>query len=442
VKAKLFHVVRVVRMVDKCFYQTLIYPTSYFKPMKEVLNVISPGLEEKRNFTTVTTEFLKKINSKLKNATAIIGGSGAKGTWLSGNHDVDIFVLYDLKTYGPKTHELSKMLKPAVKKAFPKAKIETLHGSRDYFQLIYNGIVFEIVPILKISKAEQALNITDVSPLHAKWVKRHVKDKNEVLLAKQFFKANKLYGAESYIAGFSGYILEILVMKYGTFNKLLKAAVKWKDQTVIDVSEFYKGKDVLFELNQSKLTSPLVVIDPVDKSRNACAALGINKFLLLKKVAAQYLKNPNKAYFAKEEIVQEVLKKEASRKKWHLVMFDVTPVQGKEDVVGLKLLKVFTHIKRKLDDFNVKKADWDWVPGENATFYFMVKEDMLDDEVRKGPPTTLKEHVKHFKKQHSNTFTKNGHVMAKVKRNHPKLANFVKNLLKDAYVKERIIKIT
>ena len=411
--------------------------------MEEVLTVIKPGPEEKKNFTKVTSEFLGKLNDVLKDATAILGGSGAKGTWLSGNHDIDIFVLYNQKKYGQQSDELARLLKPKLQKAFPKSKITTLHGSRDYFQLMYKELMFEVVPIIKISKAEHALNITDVSPLHAKWVKKHVAHKDEVLLAKQFFKANKLYGAESYIAGFSGYVLEILIMKYGTFSKLLKAATKWKDKTVIDVSEFYKGKDPLFELNQSKLTSPLIIIDPVDRSRNAAAALGKERFTLLQKVARQYLKSPNAAYFAKEEIVEDVLVKEAKRKKLHLIMVDVTPKDGKEDVVGVKLVKVFNHIIRRLEEFTVKKADWDWKPGENAIFYFMVKENELDEyEVRKGPPTKLKEHVQKFKKLHSKTYMKSGHVMANVKRKYTNVKPFMKNVLRDTYVTERVEKIT
>jgi len=41
-----------------------------------------------------STTFIKKLNKNLKGAEAIIGGSVAKGTWLKGEHDVDVFVLF------------------------------------------------------------------------------------------------------------------------------------------------------------------------------------------------------------------------------------------------------------------------------------------------------------------------------------------------------------
>ena len=43
------------------------------------------------------------------------------------------------------------------------------------------------------------------------------------------------------------------------------------------------------------------MIDPVDKSRNAAAALSKEKLLLLRKLAKQYLNKPSQKYFQKQE---------------------------------------------------------------------------------------------------------------------------------------------
>lgn len=385
-----------------------------------------PSLEEKKNFKKVTTAFLKKI--KLKGA--ILGGSGAKDTWLSGGHDVDIFVRFDYKKYKDKSDKISDLLHKVLKKSFPKVK--RLHGSRDYFQINYEGFDFEIVPIIKISKAEKALNITDISPLHAIWVNKRVKKKEEVLLIKQFCKAQRIYGAESHITGFSGYVLEILIGHYKTFEKLLKASLKWKTKEVIDPEKHYPKKDALFHLNKSKQLSPLIIIDPVDSSRNAAAALSEEKFNLFRKRAKEYLKSKSERFFVKKEI---------DLSKFNLV-FEVTPKSGKRDVVGVKLLKCFGHISKKLEPFGVKKSAWDWIVQSRAVMCFDLKKKKLEDyELRKGPPLKLKEFVKDFKKKNKKTFVKSNRVWAKVKVKHPKLDNFVKNLLKDKYVKEKVRKI-
>ena len=55
-----------------------------------------------------------------------------------------------------------------------------------------------------------------------------------------------------------------------------------EEKTVMDIKKFYKNKNILFEINKSKLTSPLVIIDPVQKERNAAAALDHEKFEIIK----------------------------------------------------------------------------------------------------------------------------------------------------------------
>src|SRR3989344_3935006 len=413
--------------------------------MKPVLQKIKPSKEEEKKFTTATASFLKALNAALFSLTAkaILGGSGAKGTWLAGSHDVDIFVRFDLKKYGDKSAELSELLEKVLKKAFPKINISRLHGSRDYFQLWYQGLMFEAVPILKISKAEQALNITDISPLHSAWVNKHaVRAKDDIRLLKQFCKANNLYGAESYIGGFSGYVLEILTAHYGSFEKVLKAAQKWKEKEVVDPSKFYPTQEMaLFHINTSKLQSPLIVVDPVDKTRNAAAALSMEKLLLFKELAKKYLHKPAEEFFVKEKITFNSLQQKYNS-KGTLVFVIVIPSEGKEDVVGAKLLKVFGFLRERLQAFDVTQGGWVWDKEQEAMFYFVVKKKELPEfEIRVGPPLKMKEFVADFKKKNKNTFVDGGRIKAKVKVEYPKLNDFVKALVKEEYVKERVEKV-
>jgi len=402
--------------------------------------MINPGKEERTNFNKITTEFLEKLNAKLKDAKVILGGSGAKDTWLSGNHDIDLFVQYDYKKYSSESEHLSELLEKTLKKTFPKVEINKLHGSRDYFQLTYKKLNFEVVPIIKISKSEDALNITDISPLHAIWVNKNTKDKkDDIRLVKQLCRANKLYGAESYISGFSGYILEILIAHYGSFEKLLKASEKWKDKEVVDPEKHYKNKAmVMFNLNTSKLQSPLIIVDPVDQNRNAAAALSLEKFMLFKKVAKSYLKKPSATFFTKKEIDLEQLNKE----KGNLVYVKVIPLEGKGDVVGVKLLKAFEFLEKEFKPFGVKKSDWDWDREKKAVFYYILEKDKLPDyDLRKGPPLKLEDFVKDFKKKNKDTFVKEGKLYAKIKVEYPLLKDFVNDLIKQKYFKEKVKKI-
>jgi tRNA nucleotidyltransferase (CCA-adding enzyme) len=391
---------------------------------------MKPSKEERAKFEKVTKSFLRKI--KVKGAQAILGGSSAKDTWLSQSHDIDIFVAFDYKEFAKKSNQLSDILEPILRKSFK--KVDRLHGSRDYFQIAYQGHDFEVVPILKIEKAEQAINITDVSPLHTEWVNKNAKKlKNEIRKTKALFKANKLYGAESYINGFSGYVLEILTIYYGSFKKLLEAAVKWREKTVIDINKYYPKQMVFFEINKSKLLSPIIVVDPVDKTRNAAAALSLEKFKELKKIAKKYLANPDKSYFVKEELSFE----KVSAKNKIVVYLTLTPHEGKKDVIGAKLLKAFNYFRRELEPFTVKKADWDW----NIFYFVLAKKELPEIEERRGPPLKLKDFVKDFKKKNKDTFTKGNHIYAKIKVPLPKLQDYVKYLITKKYFREKVLEV-
>ena len=201
------------------------------KLLNEVLEDIKPSNEYERDILDKAKNIIDKINKSIKDAKAVLGGSGAKGTWLK-TFDADIFVKFNYNKFKDKSDKLSDILEKFLKKNF---KITKLHGSRDYFQIRQEKFTFEIVPILDIKKAEQARNITDVSPLHSNFVLKHKNLIDDMRLTKQFFKAAKVYGAESYIRGFSGYVCEILTIYYGSFLNLIKTIPKWKEKTVMDI---------------------------------------------------------------------------------------------------------------------------------------------------------------------------------------------------------------
>lgn len=407
----------------------------------EVLAQITPSAAERSKFEAATKKFLDALNSILKKeAKGVLGGSGAKDTWLSGSHDVDVFVQFDYKKYSSESEKLSGHLEKALRKAFPKIKLNRLHGSRDYFQLNYEEICFEVIPILKVSKAPEAKNITDLSPLHSGWVNKHTqKLKGDIRLAKQFCKANKLYGAESYIGGFSGYVLETLIAHYGSFEKLLIAGQKWKEKEVVDSENYYPKKDALFHLNSSKRQSPLILIDPTDKNRNAAAALSKDTWEKFRKLAKEFLKKPAVSFFQKAEASLEKLCDDAKKSKLHLLFLEIKPFPGKEDVTGAKLVKALKFITEQLAGFGVKKSGWEWDKQEKAIFYFFLeKNQLLAEEIHPGPPLILKEHVKEFQKKYAHTYAQNERIYAKVKIKQRELNGVVHKVIAEKYWKEKV----
>ncbi|MFC1730504.1 CCA tRNA nucleotidyltransferase [candidate division KSB1 bacterium] len=409
------------------------------KLLKEVLKEISPDRPKVRK---ETDKAIKKLNSALKkhkiNAKAVAGGSVAKGTFLKGDHDCDIFVKFNLAKYSNK--DISKILGKIMNSTFN--KVTKVHGSRDYYH-IKNDLRYEIVPVLDVKKPEQALNVTDCSPLHVNWVNKFPKMKNEIMLTKAFCKAINVYGAESYIKGFSGHVVDILTINCGGFLKLLKAVSKWKHKKVIDYYNKHKGK-ALMNLNKSKTQSALIVIDPIQPDRNAAAALGDEKFDIFTKRAKEFLKSPSKSFFIPEKIDIEKIEKKANAKKGKLILIDVQAKAGKEDVVGAKLLKSLEFIVKqmKMNDFNVIDSGWDWNKAKKALLWIIVGKDNLEKTtIREGPPVKVKMHYEKFKKMHKKTFEKKGKVYAEIKREFVNAELFITHLAKDDYIKAKTKKV-
>ncbi len=404
--------------------------------LKNTIERIKP---EKQEFKEVD-DTIKKINSLLKKnkikAECIAGGSYAKGTILKNDFDIDLFVRFD---YAYKEKDISKILGKVLKPLKP----ELVHGSRDYYQLKIKNLLFEIVPVLRINDYKQAVNVTDMSPLHVNYVKKHLKKKplltDEIRLAKQFCKAGNIYGAESYIRGFSGHVLDLLIIYYSGFENLLMQASVWGSKAIIDPGVHLKNP--LKQLNKAKTQSPLIIVDPVQPDRNAAAAISRETFEVFKQKAKEFLGKPSDQYFEIKKLCIKELKSKA-KKDW-LIAIKVKPLKGKEDVIGAKIMKCFEHIHKQLKkhDFNILESGWEF--DKQSILYYIVKKEKLSDKVLlRGPPVKEKIGVKRFKSKHKKVFEKKGRLYVEEKRKYKSPEKLVKDLIKEDYIKQRVAKIS
>ncbi|MBD3252790.1 hypothetical protein GF386_03605 [Candidatus Pacearchaeota archaeon] len=116
------------------------------KILKEQIELIKPSKETIEKIEITCKKFSKDLREKLKKnrigAEVFVGGSIAKGTLTKKDeYDVDVFVRFD-KSY--KDDEISELLGKILENA------NKIHGSRDYYKLIINDIIFEIIPVIKI----------------------------------------------------------------------------------------------------------------------------------------------------------------------------------------------------------------------------------------------------------------------------------------------------
>lgn len=376
------------------------------KILSEVLQKISLNSEELKKIEKETKEVVKTLKKNKLNAN--IGGSLAKGTILKkDNQDVDIFVVL-------KPLELSKFEKLVSK---TKLKYELIHGSRDYLQIKRENLTFELIPVLKLDKKAKIDNVTDFSLIHVKYIKSKIVENpklaDEIKLAKAFCHANKCYGAESYIGGFSGYALEVLVCYYGSFLKLLK---KIPSEKIIDPEKQFKNQsEIMRELNQSKLQSPLIVIDPTYKYRNVCAGLTKETYESFLEKASEFLKNPSEELFKKKEFdLNNFLD---SAKKQNLAVYELSIKTNRQngDIAGTKMKKLFKFLIRELErkEQKVENSEFVYSGSQEAQGYLAINTKEIIEII--GPKPDMETAVKEFKKVRKNTYLSKGFVCAKEK---------------------------
>ena len=387
----------------------------------------TPSEKEVKKINDVANEIISKI--KLKDTATILGGSGAKNTWLSDTHDLDIFVKFNYSKYNDKSDKLSNLLHPVLKKKF--RQVTRLHGSRDYFQIKYKGYKIELIPILDIRTYAEAKNITDISPLHIDWVGKNIKGlADDIRKAKLFCMANNFYGAESYIKGFSGYVLEILIIHYGSFLNLLKAASKWKPKEVIDIYNVHK--DPFADLNISKIQSPLILIDPVQPDRNASAALSQEKYQKFRQLAIEYLKHPSDEFFRHKPFTKQSISKKFKAKE--ILMLEAVLKKDKPDIAGAKVLKAFEHIGKSLlkNEFILVHADIQFIKNKAIMYYAVEKRKLSTHKKHYGPPVDNEKHLAAFKKawKNSKIEQEGNKVYVNIKRDYLNPWDLVKDMVK------------
>lgn len=395
------------------------------------------GAEEKalmKKIRDVAARIKKAVSKKGISAKIVLGGSAAKGTVVRGDFDCDLFIVFDEKYKGK---NISDMLGMALKEFKP----DRLKGSRDYFQFSHDSINYEAVPVLSVHNVNKVENVTDASPLHVEWIKKRLSRnpglRDEIILTKVFLKASSLYGAESYIKGFSGHVVDILVTHYKSFINLLSAASEWKKGIVIDTESHHT--DALSELNQSKL-GPLILIDPVQPYRNAAASLSPENFDSFRMAAKKFLKMASREFFVKKDINPDKLKEQYSGKK--LVVIETGHAAGKPDILGAKCLKVFEYLndQLKMFDFRIVGKGWRFDKKKRSALMWFAfgKEPLEPVFIHEGPPIRIMEHAERFRKKYRTIFEKNKRLHARVKRRFVLPEKLIRHLVESEYVKTRI----
>lgn len=216
----------------------------------------------------------KEIAARYPEAEGVlVGGSYAKGTWLPGHVDLDIFVKLDPSTPEPEFDRIGLAIGAMSTKGYLTGKKFAQHP---YTEATIEGTRVNIVPCFAVKKGEWK-SAADRSPFHVLLVKDLPETtKTQVRLLKQFMKAAGVYGAEIERQGFSGYVAEVLIMKMGSFERV----ITW----------FARGA-------APKEGAPFTLADPVDPGRDLGIAVSGESLGRMVLASREFLGRPRLASF-------------------------------------------------------------------------------------------------------------------------------------------------
>lgn len=217
-----------------------------------------------------------------------LGGSFARGTWLKGSFDIDFFIMYH-QDYQRERLEGESIL--SLKKSLDGYKTHLRFAEHPYVEGFVDGVRVNLVPCYKVASGEWK-SAADRSPYHTKYVTSKMDERLrlEARLFKKFVKTAKVYGAEVKVQGFSGYVCEVLVMKYGSFENTLEGLAKLEPSEVLSLEEYDKDLAASFK-------SPAVILDPVDTTRNLGAAISARNVAKLVFQCRRFLDKPSLSFF-------------------------------------------------------------------------------------------------------------------------------------------------
>lgn len=384
------------------------------RPTSEEIDAVNGTTEKVINFINELCE-KEGIDAK---ANAV--GSVAKNTWLRGKSDIDIFISFPIDTDMDYLKEKGLDIAYKTNDALDGNPSEH-YASHPYLTCDIDGFEVDIVPCYAIEEGQSIISAVDRTILHTKYIQRHLRkeQEDEVLLLKKFMDAVGTYGSEFKTGGFAGYLCELLILKYGTFEATLRTAQNWKRHTVIDLEDFGTAGNPLFK------NDPLVFIDPTDKNRNVSAALRMERYVDFivasrnflgiaddndlneeekQEKIIEFFKPLEKEHLfgkSNEEIANYIMESFKDRETQTLVIKFPIPEMS-ADALHPQLLKTVSSIceKIEMEEFSVFKYDY-WTDEERFVIFTIELNVFKQGKyyIHKGPKVWPKKACDNFKKK-------------------------------------------
>jgi tRNA nucleotidyltransferase (CCA-adding enzyme) len=366
---------------------------------------IDPSPDERQRMAEATATLLDRVEAAtadLPVATdAIQVGSTARGTWLSGDRDIDLFVRFPPDLDRETLERYGLQVGHAV---LPDGHEE--YAEHPYVKGEFEGFEVDLVPCYDVDDATQIQSAVDRTPFHTEYLRGRLTDDvaADVRVCKRFLKGIGAYGSNLRTRGFSGYLTELLVVEYGGFRPLLDAAADWQPPVELDPEDH---GTVTFD-------DPLVVVDPTDPERNVAAVCAPANVARLQHYARELLVDPREALFFPPET--EPLSADDLRQ--HLDRRGTTPVavvfetpDVVEDQLYPQLRRSLSGVRSELDrrGFDVLRATT-FADDRSVLLCELEVAERPAIQRHGGPPVHVREHAEGFVEKYAGAEAGDGDV--------------------------------
>jgi tRNA nucleotidyltransferase (CCA-adding enzyme) len=359
--------------------------------LKAVLKRVKPTQAERKQLERVANETVARVNLACAKlgvpARGMLVGSAARDTWLHSERDIDIFILF------PEKLSREELEQDGLRVAWAAAgrRGKERFAEHPYITTHIKGFELDLVPCYDVTDPSKIKSAVDRSPHHQRYVSKRLTElTDEVLLLKKFMDGIGTYGAELKVHGFSGYLCELLVLRYRTFKGVVEAASKWVPGEVIDLVKSYHDVGEIKALFPGQ---PLVIIDPVDPNRNAAAAVSMQNFSTFVRACQDFVRKPSERFFfpAKARMLGPQEVKRVLRQRGTALFclaFDSPNVV--EDILYPQLRKTEQALVMRLvrAGFEVLRSDV-WANSKAAILIELSSEKLPKMQRRLGPPITV-----------------------------------------------------
>ncbi|WP_020221968.1 CCA tRNA nucleotidyltransferase, partial [Halarchaeum acidiphilum] len=323
-------------------------------------------------------------------------GSTARGTWVRGDRDIDVFVRFSPSLDREELETSGLAVGNAV---LPDGHEE--YAEHPYVKGEFEGYDVDLVPCYAVESARDIQSAVDRTPFHTEYLEVRLDDElaADVRLCKQFLKGIGAYGSDLKTEGFSGYLTELLVLEYGGFEALLEAAAtEWHPPVTLDPEDH---ADASFD-------DPLVVIDPTDPERNVAAVVSAANVARLQHYARRFREDPRESYFFSSP--REPLTAEAVREAFADRGTRALAVRfGDDSLLDLVEDQRYPQLRRSLDGlvrglekrgFEVLRAAT-WADETAVLFCELSVAELPGIERHRGPPVHVGEHAEGFYRKYA-----------------------------------------